>query len=448
MRKNIALIVMCVGVLLFGCSNQENPSDDRLENEKVETTAPVIETAEPTAPADETAAPVETVAPTEPAKTDEPTTEPTEVPTVEPTVEPTTEPTVKPTVEPTKQPTKAPVVTKAPTKAPVVTKAPTKKPVVTKAPTKAPATKQPTTTKNPNAAGKPYKVGNVTVTPVKGVTMWSRNHGLVRTKPWTSNSLNWGDYDFNWKNVTEKNSVILAHQYYSEIDVTGICSNGFIQYYINNSEYKGYVYTHKDQLYTEKPIEFTYKGYDPVEDVIKPALEKLKKKGFHLYTDDADDTIEWMKENIEADKKILKSIEDGTFDFLTVNCWTEEEEEEYEKMIRQSIKDGEKAIKEYEQYMKVDIYKYEAIENPYAEIGNFEGITFNCNLNRLHVSPSVIADGCENLDDIVDCIVRQFEFNREHNTARADYVWIYYGVIEDIGSAKETCYEFYLTGLQ
>ena len=99
MRKDIALIVMCIGILLFGCSNQENPSDDKLlENENVETTAPMTETT--VEPEKITAAPVETVVPTT-----VPTVKPTVVPTTEPTIVPTIEPTVVPTVAPTVKPT-------------------------------------------------------------------------------------------------------------------------------------------------------------------------------------------------------------------------------------------------------------------------------------------------------------------------------------------------------
>ena len=441
MRKNIALIVMCIGILLIGCSNQENPSDNRLEN-NTKPSADITATAEPTAPADETAAPVETVAPTEPAKTDEPTTEPTEVPTVEPTVAPTTEPTVAPT----KQPTKEPAVTKTPTKAPVVTKAPTKKPVVTKTPTKAPATKQPTTTKNPNAAGKPYKVGNVTVTPVKGVTMWSKNQGLIRTKPWTTNSLNWGDYGFDWKKVTEKNSVILGHQYFSEIEVTGICSNGFIQYYIDDGEYKGKVYTHKDQLFTEKPKEFYFKGYDPKE-VIKMAHKKLKKKGFTLMTDYNEEMIAAFDRDIKELEADLKAMEDGTYDYseaLGVNRWTKEEEEEVYKETKSYLEASIEEKEKYIQYWTIDVHKHKPIKDPYEELGSFQGVFANQNLNRLHIDICIgfYEDGMDTPEDIANALVSQYELNVEMGNAFQNDCWIYYGEGKMSG---EKVYWFYLT---
>lgn len=414
----LVAVMVVMAAVAMGCQNEKENKD----NELVENTAPTKETE-----VNKTEAPVAepTVVPTEiPSveSTVEPTVEPTEEPTEVPTVEPTEKPTVAPA---TKNPTKAPVVTKTPTKKPVVTKTPTKKPVTTKTPTKAPTTKKPTTTKNPNADGEAYKVGNVTVTPVKGVTMWSKNAGNIRTKPWTG-----------------EGSEVVGQEYYSEIKVTGICSNGFIQYKLsekNGDIYTGTVYINKKFLYTEKPKEFIMNGYDPVY-VIKEAHKRLEAKGFNLWTADYEENVATFEANIKELEDTVKSIEDGTYEFI--DNWTEEERQAFYEENKNGLEATKQALKEYIQFATVDIHKHKAIVDPDEELGSYEAVTFNINLNRMHIRPSVLTAGCKNLDDIINCIVEQYEYNREVGSARQDYVWVYYGIIEQHG---ETYYRFYLT---
>lgn len=434
MRKKIALIVMCIGIFIAGCSNQsENPSDDKiLDNE---TKAPVVESEAPSVVPSESPSEV----PSEPEPTMEGVVAPTKEAAVE-TEEPSEVP--EPTVEPTKEPTKAPV-TKEPTKAPA-TKTPTKKPVTTKTPTKAPATKaptkKPTATKTPNAAGEPYKVGNVTVTPVTGVTMWSKNQGYIRTKPWTSNTLDASDYDFDWKDVKDKHSVILGWQYYNEIKVTGICSNGFIQYWVNdaNLDYKGYVYTHKDQLFTEKPKEFTYKGYDPVEDIIKPALKKLKAEGFTISTDGRDANIKISLDNVAKNEAILKQIEEGTYPFP--DNWSQSRIDEFKAETEELLEQAKQGVESAQDYYDW-LLKYEPITEEYVGTLGYESLSLNKNLNRVDVHPSVATAGVKTTQDMVNLIVEEYKFNRDNETGRDEYVWIHYREVKEDG---ETYYRFYL----
>ncbi len=416
----LVAVMTIMAAVATGCTNNDN-NKEVVDNTVPSAEANVAPTKEP--------APVVTVAPSEddePTKEAEPTVEPDE-PTTVPTDEPTEVPTEAPTVEPTKEPTKAPVATKTPaTKTPA-----TKKPTTTKTPTKAPATKaptkKPTATKTPNAAGEPYKVGNVTVTPVSGVTMWSKNGGNIRTKPWTGDG-----------------SVVVGQEYYSEIKVTGICSNGFIQYKVsekNGDCYTGTVYINKKYLYTDKPKEFIMNGYDPVY-VIKEAHKRLEAKGFHLWTADYDEVVADFKANIAELEKVVEAMENGTFDFVAANCWTEEERNKLYEKKKNGLEATKKALADYIQFATVDIHKHKKISDPDEELGSYEGVTFNINLNRLHINSSVLTAGCENVDDIINCIVEQYEYNREVGSARQDYVWVYYGIIEKNG---ETYYRFYLT---
>ena len=226
--------------------------------------------------------------------------------------------------------------------------------------------------------------------------------------------------------------------------MTGICSNGFIQYKIsekNGGCYTGTVYINKKYLYTDKPKEFIMNGYDPVY-VIKEAHKRLEAKGFNLWTADYDENVATFEANIKELEDTVKSMEDGTFDFVAANCWTEEERQALYEENKNGLEATKQALKEYIQFATVDIHKHEMINDPYEELGSFEGVSFNINLNRLHIKPCIISSHCKNLDDIINCIVEQYEYNREVGSARQDYVWVYYGIIEQHG---ETYYEFYLT---
>ena len=415
MKRRIALIAMCIGIFIAGCSNQsENPSDDKiLDNE---TKAPVVESEAPS------------VIPSEVPSEPEPTMEGVVAPTKEAAVE-TEEPSEVPTVEPTKEPTKAPV-TKEPTKAPA-TKTPTKKPVTTKTPTKAPATKtptkKPTATKKPNAAGEPYKVGNVTVTPVKDMVVYSRDHGYVRSKPWTGSG-----------------SEVLTTQFFSEIHVTGICSNGFYQYQTKIGGKLMTVYTHKDQLYTEKPKELTFKGYDPVK-VIKLTHKKLKEKGFTLRTDEKAEVVASIKADINRIKEEIKSMDEGTFDYLTVNCWTDEECQAYYKEKKESLEWCEQRLNNYTYWIDVELHEHKPVSDPDKELGSYQGVFWNKNMNRMTIASCVAVNSsnitCE--EDIADELVKQCELNVECGNAFQDYIWIYYG--ERKQNSGEEVYWFYIT---